>query len=187
MITGAALVLALATPASAQTTDNSGFLLGLGVSFLHVDESTSTGFTVDFRKNVYNATSFDVGVVGDIAMHRESLDDDVFDVEGSATALSFLGGVRITASQMGRIAPFGQVLVGAVRQSVGGDICDLFEDFDESCSSTDGAMSFGGGVDIGLNERWNFRGQIDFIKLFVDESDIATRFFLGVSTRLGGM
>jgi hypothetical protein len=184
---GLALVLALAAPAAAQSTGNDGILVGLGISFLNVSDSTSNGFTVDFRKNVYNATNFDVGVVGDLSWHRESLDDEDFDFEGSANAIGIMGGVRLTASQMGRVAPFGQVLVGIIRDSVSGDLCDFLEDFDESCSSTDGAMSFGGGIDVGLNDRWNFRAQIDFIKVFVDESDLATRFFLGVSTRIGGM
>jgi hypothetical protein len=184
---GLALVLALAAPAAAQGTGNDGILVGLGISFLNVSESTSNGFTLDLRKNVYNAPSFDVGVVGDLSWHRESFDDDEFDIEGSANALSIMGGVRITASQMGRIAPFGQVLVGFVRDSVSGDFCDFLEDFDESCSSTEGAMGFGFGADFGLNERWNFRAQLDFIKVFIEDSDLAKRFFLGVSTRIGGM
>ena len=68
VIAGLAMVLALAAPAAAQgTTGNSGVLFGVGVSFLNAevvddDSDTMTGFSLDFRKNVYSTASVDIGV-----------------------------------------------------------------------------------------------------------------------------
>jgi hypothetical protein len=57
--------------------------------------------------------------------------------------------------------------------------------FGDEFSATAG-MGIGGGVDVSVNERWNLRGQIDFLRPFEENSDWARRIFLGVSTRIGG-
>jgi hypothetical protein len=179
---GLLLVLALATPAVAQGTagpgtGQTGVLFGAGVSFLNAEEETYTGFTIDVRKNVYAATSMDVGVVGDLSFHRKSFDE----FDASFSLLSFMGGVRVTASQLDRVAPFGQVLFGAVRGSEDSDFCD------EECSETEMAIGFGGGIDVRLTDRVNFRGQLDFFRVFTeDEGTNAVRFMIGISALLGG-
>ena len=44
----------------------------------------------------------------------------------------------------------------------------------------------GGGVDVRLNDMWNFRGQIDIpIVLFEGESETGVRFMFGVSRKFG--
>jgi hypothetical protein len=181
------LVLALAAPAAAQGTPGpgtglTGGLFGVGVSFLNVSDSTSAGFTIDYRKNVIAETSFDVGVVGDLGWHRDS--DSVGGFDTSSTLLTLMGGGRITASKLDKVAPFGQVLFGMARISFGGDVCDIDETFCES--DTQPAISFGGGVDVRLSDRFNVRGQVDFLKVLEEGADVATRFFIGISTVLGG-
>ena len=187
IVSALALILALSAPAAAQGTPGpgtglNGGLLGVGVSFLNVDDTTSAGFTIDYRKNFLAETSFDLGAVGDLGWHRDS--DEIAGFESSSTLLTLMGGVRITASQLDRFAPFGQALFGMARLSFGGDVCDIDETFCES--DTEPALKFGGGVDVRLSDRINVRGQIDFLKVLEDDADVATRFFIGISTVLGG-
>lgn len=186
------LALALAAPAAAQGTAGPGTgmgggLLGVGVSFLNVDiegeSETFKGFSVDFRKNVYSAGNIDVGVVGDVGWHRKGFSDfEGFDLD--FTLLHFAGGVRVTGSQMERVAPFAQFLVGAARSSISGDInCD---DADVACE-TDMLAGFGGGVDVRLTPRLNLRGQVDYFRVFTEDEGTNTwRFLVGISTLLGG-
>jgi hypothetical protein len=196
MVSALALVLALAAPAAAQGTPGpgtgtAGVLLGAGVSFLRVpegineedDSTTFTGFAVDFRKNFYSTPSIDLGAVGDVGYHRKS--EEAFGFDANLNFLTFMGGVRVTAAQLDRVAPFGQFLVGVIRAGAGGDICDLDEDICDS--ESEGLVDFGGGIDVRLTDRLNFRAQIDFLKVMEEGSDIATRFTIGISTRLGGM
>lgn len=199
LVSALALVLALAAPAAAQGTagpgtGTTGVVLGAGLSFLNVDaidsgsNDTFMGFTVDFRKNVASTGNVDLGVVGDFAWHRKNFTEDDFDedfdISVDFSLLSFMGGFRATASQLNRVAPFGQVLFGGVRPSLGGDLsCD---DEEDACT-TEFAIAFGGGVDVGLTENLNFRGQLDFFRVFTEgEATNAVRFVFGISTRLGG-
>ena len=209
VVSALALALAIAAPAAAQGTagpgtGTSGVLLGAGVSFLRaefIEEDvldTATGVTVDFRKNIASMPSIDMGIVGDFAWHRKSFTEDdfdeIFDFDLDASLLSFMGGFRVTWSQLNRAAPFAQVLVGGVRSSFSGsaegfDIdCD---DFEGACT-TDPVFGFGGGVDVRLTDRLNFRGQIDFLRVLSEDEDTgaentnAVRFMFGISTRLGG-
>ena len=189
VIAGLAMVLALAAPAAAQgTTGNSGVLFGVGVSFLNAevvddDSDTMTGFSLDFRKNVYSTASVDIGVVGDFGWHRKGFGVEEVGGDVDFTVMSFMGGVRFTASQMDRVAPFGQFLVGVARGSFSGDFsCD---DFEDACP-TDPAIGFGGGVDVRLTDRVNLRGQLDFFRVFTEEEGTnAIRFLIGISTLLG--
>jgi hypothetical protein len=201
MVSVLALTLALAAPAAAQGTPGpgtgtTGGLLGAGVSFLRVPEgldlegddssTTFTGFLVDFRKNFVSTGSVDVGAVGEVSMHRkkETFSDFGEDFSVSLNFLTLAGGARVTASQLDRVSPFGQVLFGIIRAKAGGDICDIDDTFCES--ETEGVAMFGGGVDVRLTDKLNFRGQIDFVKVMEEASDIATRFTFGISVLLGG-
>ena len=192
-----ALVLALSAPAAAQTpgpgTGSTGVLFGAGISFLRVpegidiedDSTTFNGVAVDFRKNIYSTPSIDLGIVGDIGYHRKT--EEFLDISASASTLTLMGGVRVTASQLDRVAPFGQFLVGMVQSDLGGDVCDIDEIGEEFCEAeTDGVIGFGGGIDVRLTDRLNFRGQIDFLRPLVDEGEFATRFMFGISLLLGG-
>jgi hypothetical protein len=210
IVSALALVLALAAPAAAQTpgpgTGTSGVLLGAGVSFLRaefIEEDvldTAVGLTVDFRKNIASTGSVDMGIVGDVAWHTKSFTEDdfdeIFDFDLDASFLSFLGGFRVTWSQLDRAAPFAQVLAGGVRSNFSGtaegvDI-DCGDLGDDTCT-TEFTLGFGGGVDVRLTERLNFRGQIDFLRVFSGNDDTgqehtnAVRFMVGISTLLGGM
>jgi hypothetical protein len=208
IVSALALALTLAVPASAQTpgpgTGTSGVLLGAGVSFLRAEFieddvfETATGVTVDFRKNVASLPSVDMGVVGDFSWHRKSFTeedfDEIFDFDLDTSFLSFMGGFRVTWSQLNRAAPFAQVLAGGVRSNFSGSAegIDLgCDDFEGACR-TDFVLGFGGGVDVRLTDRLNFRGQIDFLRVFAEDEETgaenanAVRYMFGISTRLGG-
>jgi hypothetical protein len=201
MVSVLALTLALAAPAAAQGTagpgtGTTGVLLGAGVSFLTFeaieDGETETfkGITVDVRKNIKSTGSIDLGIVGDLSWHKKGFGAEEVDFDVDLSLLSFMGGVRVTASQLDRVAPFGQALFGIVRSSVSGDVCDDFEDACES--ESDPAIGFGGGVDVRLTDRLNLRGQLDFFRVLSADDETgaentnAIRFMIGISTRLGG-
>jgi hypothetical protein len=167
---GLALVLALAAPAAAQGAAASSDrpLLGLGVSFLTDGDETGTGFAVDIAKAFRAMDKMKISGVGDFGFHS---------FDGFKT-ITFMGGARVTATGIDKVAPFGQFLIGATRFSVSD--CD-------GCNETDLTFAPGGGVDIRLTDKINFRGQIDFLIIkFEGDTDNATRFTFGISMLLGG-
>ena len=171
---GALLVVALmllsAAPAAAQgsaAAREDRPLLGAGLSILTDGGDTGTGVLVDFASAIYSTGNVAVAPVGDFGWH-------FFD--GFKT-LTIMGGARVTAGG-GRFAPFGQFLVGSYRVST--SLCD-------DCSETRLVMTPGGGVDIALHRKLNFRAQIDFLMImFPDETIHARRFTFGVSLPFGG-
>jgi hypothetical protein len=166
----AALTLLSAAPASAQgsaAAREDRPLLGAGLSILTDGGDTGTGVLVDFAKAIYSTGDVAVAPVGDFGWHS-------FD---GFKSLTFMGGGRVTAGG-GRFAPFGQFLIGSFRVST--SFCD-------DCSETRLVMTPGGGVDIALHRKLNFRAQIDFLMImFPDETTHARRFTFGVSLPFGG-
>jgi opacity protein-like surface antigen len=75
----------------------------------------------------------------------------------STSRLFFMGGPRFTY-RAGRVAVFTRYLAGGVRSRAG--ITVLGVDITEN--RTDFAMAFGGGVDVGVSERWAVRAQADY-------------------------
>jgi opacity protein-like surface antigen len=157
--TTAAFVLALAAPAAAQAPsqpatggDEESMLLGLGLTFMNMSESTGVGFNANmlFNSLTENETGR-LGVVGDLGFNRFS----------GATVTTVMGGLRYTFETNGRVLPYGQFLVGVMH----------------CCDDTDFVPSIGAGLDVAWLENVNFRGELSFI--FSDAN--AARFFLGVS------
>jgi hypothetical protein len=175
LLIASAFVLALAAPAAAQgTAGNERPLVAAGLSFLNVSESTAIGFAVDFAKQVRPMDKAAISIVGDVNFHHEGGEDGF----GGGNAFGFLGGVRFTSTTNEQYQPFGQFLLGGTRFSA--------SDCDEDCSETPFTISFGGGIDVRINDKWNFRGQLDIpIFMFEGESETGVRFMFGVSTRIG--
>lgn len=168
---GLALALALAAPAAAQgQAASSGPTFAAGVSFLNIAEDTGTGFQVDLAYPVKVMTNSNIGIVGDFGWNAYG---DGF------SSLMFGGGGRFTGTANAKFQPFGQVLIGIFRLSS--------DDLDDS--DTELYIAPGGGIDIRLNNKWNFRGQIDIPIVMFDEdeggSETGVRFMIGVSTRIG--
>jgi len=174
------LALAIAAPAAAQ---NNGVLFGAGVSFLNDEGETITGFALDVMKDVKTTDKLGIGVFGDFGWHRKS--DDSFGGDFTTKIMTNMGGVRASFVNASKATPYAQLGIGVARFSASGDICD---DFGGCESESELAMAPGFGVDVKLNDKWNFRAALDFIvAFFEDESDWVKRFTIGVSTRLGGM
>jgi hypothetical protein len=165
-----ALMLLSAAPAAAQGSTaarNDRPLLGAGLSIVTDGGDTGIGVAIDFARAIYSTSDVSIAPVGDFGWHS-------FD---GFKSLTFMGGGRVTAGG-GRFAPFGQFLVGGFRVST--SFCD-------DCSETRLVMTPGGGVDIALHRKLNFRAQIDFLMIrFPDETTHARRFTFGISFPFGG-
>lgn len=166
-----ALVFTVAAPAAAQgvaTSDRP--LVAFGLSFLNVEDTTGTGFGVDFAKQIRTMDKAAISLVGDVSFHHYEF----------GNAFGFLGGARITATTAAKYHPFGQFMVGATKFS--SSDCE-----GDGCSETPFTIAFGGGVDVHINDKWNLRGQLDIpIYMFEGDSSTGIRFTVGVSTRIGG-
>jgi len=158
--TVAVFVAALAAPAAAQTTpsrpatggDDQSMLIGLGLTFMNISESTGVGANANVLFNTLDASDNGrIGIVGDFGIN---------DFDGG-TMTTLMGGLRYTFNTTGRVLPYGQFLVGIAH----------------CCDDTDFVPSLGGGIDVAWRENLNFRGEVQFH--FTDAT--ATRFFLGVS------
>lgn len=138
------------------------------------ERETFHGFNVS---GVYNLTRY-VGIKGDVSGVYNSKDFDVTVPDGTGTArvafntrsslYNFLGGVQIKDNATeGRFKPFAHALVGAGHGRVEfkdvvcpGDVCAALEGTE---SETGLAGAFGGGIDIRLNNRVDFRAiQVDY-------------------------
>jgi hypothetical protein len=141
-----AVMALLAVPAMAQskpaasstmTSSSDPVVVGAGISFLHDDGSTATGFAVDVAKDFMHNDRIAIGGVGDFGLNH-------FD---GANVTSYLGGARVSFLLTNpKVKPFAQFLIGA----------------EHCCGETDFATQLGGGVDIAINPKFNFRAQIDF-------------------------
>lgn len=154
-----ALLLSLALPASAQQPaqpatggDEQTMLVGLGLTFMNLSESTGVGANANVLFNALETNETGrLGIVGDFGIN---------DFDGG-TVTTFMGGPRFTFNTAGTVLPYAQFLVG----------------FAHCCGDTDFVPALGGGIDVAWRPNLNIRGEVQFI--FSDWD--ATRFFIGVS------
>ena len=93
---------------------------------------------------------------------------------------TFLGGIRLRATENPRVSPFAQLLFGAARgsASVEATVSGVpLIDFDES--GTEAAMSLGAGVNLNAGSL-GVRLQAEWLKILADDSGNAFRFGAGV-------
>jgi hypothetical protein len=156
-IVALALIATVPTVARAQNQpvsggDDSTVLVGAGLTFLNVSESTGVGAAANVLFNTLKVTGNGrIGVVGDLGFNHYDF----------GTFVTAMGGGRYTFTTTGKVVPYGQFLVGITH----------------CCGDTDFHPALGFGVDVAWRPQVNFRGEIQFI--FADAN--ATRFFLGVS------
>jgi hypothetical protein len=167
-----------------------------GWRLLHISGSEASDFSgteVD-GLNLPKGWYFDVAVpitpmlsiVGDVGGNykSESVNFTEQGIPFSGTAKvsvhTFLGGIRLRATENPRVTPFAQLLFGAARASatveatVGGV---PLVDFEES--GIDAAMSLGAGVNLTAGSI-GVRLQVEWLKILEDESGNAFRFGAGV-------
>lgn len=148
---------------STMTSSNDPAVVAAGISFLHDDATTAAGFAVDVAKDFMHNDRIGIGGVGDFGLNH-------FD---GATVTSYMGGARVNfLIPDAKVKPFAQFLIGA----------------EHCCGTTDFAQQLGGGVDIAINPKFNFRAQIDFWRHVKDDfgSFNEQRFWFGVSMPVGG-
>ena len=164
----AALVLALFTPAYAQTppaaqagTHSTGTTLrpnwdaSLGYQSLSEPDQT-----FPFGLNLAGARNF--GAMGIAAEAGWSMDkdDDV-----TSNVLNFGAGPRWMARTQSRAWPFAQVMAGVVHSRSSLDVGGV----DISSNSTKFMLQPGAGVVFLAGDGWGFVGQADYRRVFLDE------------------
>jgi hypothetical protein len=151
---GSALLLATAAPVFAQGT------VGAGLSFLHDDGATATGFTIDYASVKPATDKATFGFVGDFGLNK-------FD---GGTVTSYLGGVRVAIPGNAKVKPFAQFVLGA--EHAGGE--------------TDFALQPGAGVDFVVSPTLDVRVQIDFRNVRFDGGSVnGQRYTFGVAIPIG--
>ena len=146
---------------------------------------------------VYNFSRY-VGLKGDVSGTYNNRDFSVsvptgggtstFSAETKSSLYNFLGGVQIkdNASQ-GRLKPFAHALVGAghARVKVSNLVCPTGTDctgFEDDFSETGLAGAFGGGLDVRINDKIDFRAvQVDYNPMRFDgQTQHNVRFGIGL-------
>lgn len=164
----------IAAPAMAQTK-NDPVLLGAGVSFAKFTCDgcgTAKGLTLNLNKPVKSSGNMQTGIFGEFDWLTDSGDHGT----------GFLVGPRFAHTGNSQATPFFEAGFGVTHFSAAD--CD-----GDGCSANPFTFEFGGGVDVKLSAKVNFRGQLDFMR-FNFSSDQgggqnAIRFFLGISCPLG--
>jgi hypothetical protein len=97
------------------------------------------------------------------------------------TATTFQGGARVNFTTSNpKVRPFAQGLIGLAH--VGFNDCPEVE----GCSENDLTLTPAFGIDYGINDKVNVRGQLDFVLLLTSgEAGHYTRFWFGISYKLG--
>ena len=185
-------LVGVVTPAAAQTTPKaevSGGYQLLNLSSGGESESFTKGWYADVAGNLNPTWGIVVEVGGDYKSQTESV------TVGRATATAtadiklheFMGGVRVTSRKNPTVAPFAQVLVGAMNGSasfsvtsgVGG--VNLFS-ASGADSGTNFALQLGGGVTIGPSNKVGVRVGADYLRVFAqDEGANVFRFGAGIN------
>ena len=138
------LVLSVfAIPSRAQSVD-----VSVGYSYLRLGGSNGLNQNGVSGSVAYNLHDW-LGIVGDFGGYHASPSGV------SVNTYTYLFGPRLTLRNPTKFNPFGQVLLGGSRITVGSG----------GGSSNQFAYSLGGGVDIGLLPHLAFRPQVDYVGL----------------------
>jgi len=133
---------------TASTSARRADLFG-GYSFLKGGEANMHGWQVagsrPFRRSLR--------LVADLSGHYGSF------AGADLSQLTFLAGVRYSASRRGPLAPFGHALLGGARSKT------TVAAADASSSNTGWGGALGAGVDYGLSRRWAARALADVLIL----------------------
>lgn len=145
------------------------------------ERETFNGFEV---AGVYNFSRY-VGLKGDVSgtYKNQSISTTIpvnggtatFSADTKNSLYNFLGGVQIKDNaNEGRFKPFAHALVGAghARIKVENTVCPTGFDcagFEDTITRTGVAGAFGGGIDIRINDKFDFRAvQVDYNPIRLD-------------------
>jgi len=172
VLVAAAIVLGAATTAAAQDQPRAD--IAVSYSFLNdsdLDETFKWGWV---GAATVHATDW-LALVGEVGGNYRTL--EAFDIEIDLSVHSFLGGARFGAP-LGKVTPFGQILLGQARASVSAGALD------ESESVSGFAFQPGAGVDIALGRRTALRVQGDY-RAISDDGDTSSEFRFAVGVAFG--
>jgi hypothetical protein len=153
------LPLVFASPALAHDRAVSA---SIGASFLQFEAGTGPGIAGDIAADVAGPSPASIGVVGDVAWHRES----------GVDAFSFAGGARMTLRPGGgRVRPYAQFILGRIRFNEDGG------------SATANLFAPGGGVQVGLSDAVAVFGQVDvaIVRFEGGDGETGQRYRVGVA------
>lgn len=151
-----------------------------GYRFLRTEgENFGKGWYFDVAGHVTEVVS----VVGEVAGTYKSVSETISGITISADLKlhTFMGGARFRVPvENQNVVPFGQVFFGFANAKVSASGGGL----NISESSSDGAMSAGGGIDINGSGRLGLRAMIGWLRDFSDDSSNAFTFSLGAKVGL---
>jgi opacity protein-like surface antigen len=176
-------VLSLAIPASAQTfprTEISG-----GYQFVTFSVEGPNG--EDENESIPKGWYFEVagnlnpmlGVVFQVGGNYKTFEESVtvgggtFATEADLRVHEFLGGLRLSARDNPKLVPYGQLLVGGINGSfelTATSTIPGIPGFSTEDSSTNFALVFGGGVNVGFTERTGIRFGVDYLRIFEEDA-----------------
>jgi outer membrane immunogenic protein len=134
-----------AIPSRAQSVD-----VSVGYSYFHLGSPLSLNQNGVSGSVAYNLKSWDwLGIVGDFGGYHASPSGV------SVNTYTYLFGPRLTLRNPSKFNPFGQVLLGGSRITIGSG----------GGSNSQFAYSLGGGVDISLLPHLALRPQVDYVGL----------------------
>ncbi len=204
IISAFALLVATTVFVSAQTDYNKGEFF-VGFSHGQVDTGIDSGDSVNSflrdrvgfngfeTSGVYNVNRY-VGIKGDVSGVYNStrftfpVGAQSVTVDTKNSLYNFLGGLQIKDNASdGRVKPFAHALIGAGhgRTKVNNLTCTSTPTFDcgdvTDVSDTGLAGAFGGGIDVRINDRVDFRAiQVDYNPIkFENSTDHNLRFSIG--------
>jgi len=191
--------LATALPAASAAQGLPRIELSAGWRLLHAtdvneqfDETLAAGWYADVAWNVTNA----IALVGDVAGAYKTFEEAItelgarVDVTAEVDVHTFLGGVRVSARQLPRVVPFGQVLFGVAHGKVDVEgsatipstiprLPPVTIRIDESESSNEFALEAGGGVTLNLIEAVGIRIAGSYMRIGTEDGSNAFRFGVG--------
>ncbi len=174
-----AIFIAASAPfTSAQTTDDyNKYDLYVGFSHNRVDTGIGDDGDEDIDDIVDEREGFNginasvtgnvsryVGLKGDYSFHRKSFSDTfgttTFDVDASLH--NFVGGIQVKDNaRETKVKPFAHLMAGIAHAKF--DVDDVPVSVDDDTSETGFSGLFGGGIDIRVNDRVDFRAiQFDY-------------------------
>lgn len=148
------MVLLFGAAAAAQETPKVDVFAGY--SYVRANPATSGADSFSMHGGsaslAWNVNNW-LGIVGDFGGYHTG---EISGTSVDATTYTYLFGPRVSYRKHDRFTPFGQVLFGGARQT--------FNVSGVSASENSFAMSFGGGLDAKLSNRFSWRvGQLEYL------------------------
>ena len=171
LVLGTALLVMSAAPAFAQGSDAIGNI-AVGLSFLGDEGGTGIQAAVSNRiKSLANDKVLSWLV--DASFHHKG--SGLLDT--SVNHILAQGGAQVSGTLNEKAQWYAHGMIGILRTSIGGDLADLCDLVDESCSDTSLIVTPGGGIAYALNDKTSAYAQLD---IPIGSDGNTTRFTIGV-------